>query len=115
MTKPQLKHPVKIKKHKPGISKRIPTQKKLIEVSHTSKTITRMRRKLWENEHKKDPYTEEEENEIFLEMFRNKEIRRYCEQSMIYFDTVLPTYMEISATLNSFRGNYSPEYVPSGN
>ena len=59
---------------------------------NTTKTIIRMRRKLWEKEHRKDPYTDEEENEIFLQMFRNKEVRNYCEQSMIYFDTVIPTY-----------------------
>ena len=38
-----------------------------------------MRKKWWINEQKKDPYTSEEEDEIFLQMFRNTEIRRYCE------------------------------------
>ena len=42
--KPEIKYPDKIEKQKPGISKRIPAKKK---------TIARMRRKLWENEHKK--------------------------------------------------------------
>ena len=64
-----MKYPDKIKKQKPGISKRIPAKKKLTEINPPTKTITRMRRKLWENEQKKDPYTDEEENEIFLEMY----------------------------------------------
>ena len=99
-----------IKKQKPGISKRIPAKKKITRNSPPTITIDRMRRKLWENEQKKDPYTDEEENEIFLEMYRNKEVRKYCEQSMIYFDTKLPTYIEISTTLNSFREIYNGFY-----
>ena len=43
-------------------------------------------------------------------MYRNKEVRKYCEQSMIYFDTKLPTYIEISTTLNSFREIYNGFY-----
>ena len=96
-------HPEKIKIKKPGISKRIPKIKESKEIKFSSSTIERLRKKLWEKELKKDPYTDEEENEIFLKMYRNIEIRKYCEQSMIYFDTTLPSYMELSATLNSFR------------
>ena len=81
----------------------------MLEEKPTS-TVIRMRRKLWEKEHKKDPYTDEEENEIFLQMFRHTEVRKYCEQSMIYFDTIVPPYKKISATLNSFREVYNGFY-----
>ena len=43
-------------------------------------------------------------------MFRNKEVRNYCEQSMIYFDIIVPPYKKISATLNSFREIYNGFY-----
>ena len=69
-----------------------------------------MRQKLWKIEQNKDPYTGEEENEIFLQMFRNNEVRKYCEQSTIYYDNILLTHAKISEILDSFRKMYNGLY-----
>ena len=103
-------------KKKPGISKRNPTKTKTTQaIQEPPDYIIRMIRKLWENEQKKDPYTEEEENEIFLQMFRDREIRRYCENPIDYSKISLQTHIEISATLNSFREMYGGLYRWSNN
>ena len=70
----------------------------------------RLRLKLWKKEQNKDPYTDEEENEIFLEMFRHNEIRKYCEQDKIYYDNILLTHAKISNVLNTFRETYNGLY-----
>ena len=67
-------------KIKYGISNRNPKKKWIISEKQPTKTIIRLRQKLWKIEQNKDPYTDEEENEIFLQMFRNNEVRKYCEQ-----------------------------------
>ena len=69
-----------------------------------------MRQKLWKSEQNKDPYTNEEENEIFLQMFRNNEVRKYCEQPTIYYDNILLTHAKISDILDSFRKIYNGLY-----
>ena len=97
-------------KTKPGKSKRNPTKKKLQIKKQPTKTILRLQKKVWELEQNKDPYTDEEENEIFLQMFRNKDVRKYCEQPLEYNETILQTHIEISTTLNSFREMYNGFY-----
>ena len=66
----------------------------------------RLWKKLWKKEQEKDPYTEEEENEIFLQMFRHKDIREYCEKPIIFYDNILLAHEKISGVLNSFRRIY---------
>ena len=39
-------------------------------------------------------------------MYRNIEVRKYCEESLIYFDTMLFPNRELATTLNSFRNLY---------
>ena len=43
-------------------------------------------------------------------MYRNVEVRRYCEDSLIYFDTTLFPNRELASTLNSFREIYNGLY-----
>ena len=43
-------------------------------------------------------------------MFRNKEIRKFCEQPLDYYNITVQTHVEISATLNSFREIYNGFY-----
>ena len=93
-----------------GISSRNPKKKQHIPGKQPTKTILRLRQKLWKIEQNKDPYTDEEENEIFLQMFRNNEIRKYCEQSTIYYDNILLTHAKVSDTLDSFRRMYNGLY-----
>ena len=101
----------KLRKTKPGISKRNPKKKKPnLQYKNPPKNIKRLLRKLWENEQKKDPYSDEEENEIFLQMFRNMEIRSYCANPIEYTKISLQKHVEISATLNSFREMYTGFY-----
>merc|ERR1712105_187085 len=97
-------------KMKPGISKRNPKKKYTKEVQTPTRTQMRLWKKLWKKEQEKDPYTDEEENEIFLQMFRHKEIREYCESSTIFYDNILLTHEKISGVLNSFRKIYEGYY-----
>ena len=76
-------------------------------MNQPTKIMIKLRKKLWEREQLKDPYTEEDENEIFLEMFRHNEIRKYCEQEEIYYDNILLTHSKISSVLDMFRKNYN--------
>ena len=63
--------------------------------------MDRLRMKLWLKEMSEDPYSQEDRDGIFLEMYRNIEVRKYCEESMIYFDTTLFPNKELTKTLNS--------------
>ena len=85
-TKINIKMQIK-KRKKLGISTRIPKFKKCFQINRSStseETLLRLKQKLWKIELSKDPYSEDDENEIFLKMYRNVEVRKYCEDSLIY-------------------------------
>ena len=103
----------KKERKKIGISTRNPKKKQEIQntnISSSIETLTRRRLKLWKNEMAKDPYLQDKENEIFLEMYRNIEVRKYCEDSMMYFDTTIFPNKELASTLNTFRELYTGLY-----